>query len=53
MNAKKIVGVVAAAVVVYSLIVYPTQLAEGTRSVFGWASDGVDAVLTFMRSLFA
>lgn len=53
MNTKKVVVLVGAAVLVYSLIVYPTELAEGTRSVFGWATDGVEAVITFMRSLFA
>lgn len=50
---KKAVAIVTAAVLVYSLIVYPAQLADGTRTAFGWATDAVEAVISFMRGLFA
>jgi hypothetical protein len=50
---KKFIVIVIAAVLVYSLIVYPAQLANGTRTAFGWATDGVEAVIAFVRGVFA
>lgn len=50
---KKLVAIVGAGVLVYSLIVYPTQLADGARTAFGWATNAVEAVLSFMRNAFA
>lgn len=53
MGVKKLVAIAGVAVLVYSLIVYPTQLAEGTRATFGWATSAIEAVISFMRSVFA
>lgn len=52
MNVKKVVLLAAAAVLVYSLIVHPTQLGDGVQTVFGWIGDGIQSIFTFIRSAF-
>lgn len=39
-------------VLVYSVIVYPTELAHGARTGFGWATT-TTAVVSFLREVFA
>lgn len=53
MNANKIIGLAGAAVLVYSLIVYPVQLANGVQTAFGWLTVGVESAITFVKSVFA
>jgi hypothetical protein len=50
---KKVIAIVGAAVLAYSLIVYPAELAEGTRTALGWGADAIEAVISFMRGVFA
>jgi hypothetical protein len=51
MNAKKAILIVAAAVLVYTLIAHPTQLGDGVQDVLGWIGDGLGAIVDFMRSV--
>lgn len=51
MKVKKVLLLTAAALLVYALVVHPTELGDGVRSVLGWITDGIDAVVTFLRSV--
>jgi hypothetical protein len=52
MNAKKITILVGVAVLIYSLIVYPAQLANGVQTAIGWLETGVESAITFMHTVF-
>lgn len=52
MNVKKVLILVAVAVLVYALIVYPTQLGDGVQVVLGWITSGIEAIVAFFRSIF-
>jgi hypothetical protein len=47
---KKVLLLVAAAVLVYTLIAHPTQLGDGVQAIFGWITDGIEAVGAFLKS---
>jgi hypothetical protein len=51
MKAKRIIVLVAAAVLIYALVAHPTQLGDGVQSVLGWVGDGLGAIVDFMRSV--
>jgi hypothetical protein len=51
-DVKKVVLLIGAAVLIYTLIVHPTQLGDGVQTVLGWIGDGVDSVVSFFRSIF-
>lgn len=51
MDVKKALLLTAAAVLVYTLIVHPTQLGDGVQAIIGWITDGIEAVIAFFRSV--
>ncbi len=51
MDVKKALLLTAAAVLVYTLIVHPTQLGDGVQAVIGWITGGIEAVIAFFRSV--
>jgi hypothetical protein len=51
MNAKKVLLLVGAAVLVYTLIAHPTQLGDGVQTILGWIGDGLGAIVDFMHSV--
>jgi hypothetical protein len=51
MKAKKIIILAATAVLIYTLIVHPTQLGDGVQQILGWIGDGLGAIVDFMRSV--
>lgn len=53
MNAKKLITLVAVAFVLFFLITQPTQSATVVHNVLGWLQNGAQAIITFIRSLFA
>ncbi|TCO56547.1 hypothetical protein [Actinocrispum wychmicini] len=53
MNVKKIVLLAVVALLVFYLVTQPQQSANAVHSVLGWLKDGADAVITFVKSLFA
>jgi hypothetical protein len=50
-NAKKVILLAATAVLVYTLIVHPTQLGDGVQQLLDWIGDGLGAIVDFMRSV--
>lgn len=51
MDVKKALLLAAAAVLVYTLIVHPTQLGDGVQAVLGWITDGIEAIIAFFKSV--
>ena len=51
MKAKKVILLAATAVLIYTLIVYPTMLGDGVQAILGWVGDGLGAIVDFMRSV--
>jgi hypothetical protein len=49
-DVKKVLLLVAAAVLVYMLLAHPTQLGDGVQTVFGWITDGISAIGAFFKS---
>ncbi|MBN6041489.1 hypothetical protein [Amycolatopsis sp. 195334CR] len=50
---KKILLVGVVALVLFLLITQPTQSAEAVQTALGWLRDGAEALVTFVKSLFA
>jgi hypothetical protein len=46
-----VIGVVA--LVLFLLITQPTESAEAVQTALGWLRDGAEAIVTFVKSLFA
>ena len=53
MNAKKVLLLVGVALVLFYVITQPTQAADAVQGILGWLEDGAEAIITFMRNLFA
>ncbi|HEX2131142.1 MAG TPA: hypothetical protein VHH15_06240 [Actinophytocola sp.] len=53
MNAKKALMLVGVALVLFYVITQPGQAAEAVQGILGWLQDGAEAIITFMRNLFA
>jgi hypothetical protein len=51
MKIKKVLLLVGVAVLVYTLLAHPDQLGDGAQTLLGWVRDGIEAVLTFFRSM--
>jgi cell shape-determining protein MreC len=52
-NMKKVVIVAVVALVLFFLITRPTQSADVVHNILGWLRNGAEAIVTFVRSLFA
>lgn len=50
MNVKKVLLLVGAAVLVYTLIAHPTQLGDGVQTILGWIGDGIQSIFDFLKS---
>lgn len=53
MDAKKAMILVGVALVLFYVITQPSQAAEAVQGILGWLRDGAEAIITFMRNLFA
>ncbi len=53
MDAKKAMILVVVALVLFYVITQPTAAAEAVQGLLGWLKDGAEAIITFMRNLFA
>lgn len=53
MNVKKIITLAVVALLLFYLITQPQQSASAVHGVLGWLRDGADAIITFVKSLFA
>lgn len=52
-NLKKIIIVLVVAFVLFFLISQPTESANVVTNVLGWLKQGAEAIITFVKSLFA
>jgi hypothetical protein len=52
-NAKKVMMLVGVALVLFYVITQPAQAAEAVQGILGWLRDGAEALITFMRNIFA
>lgn len=52
-NVKKIILIAVVALLLFYLISQPQQSAQAVQSILGWLRDGAEAIITFLRSLFA
>ena len=52
-DAKKIMVLIVVAFVLFYLITQPVQSANAVHDVLGWLRDAADAIITFLKQLFA
>jgi hypothetical protein len=52
-NAKKAAILVVVALVLFYVITQPAGAADAVQGILGWLQDGAEAIITFMRNLFA
>jgi hypothetical protein len=52
-NGKKIITLAVVALLLFYLITQPQQSASAVHNVLGWLRGGADAIITFVKSLFA
>lgn len=53
MNLRKVIIVLVVAFLLFFLISQPTQSAGAVHAVLSWLKTGADAIITFVRGLFA
>lgn len=53
MDVKKLATIVVAAIVLFYVITQPTQAGQAVQDILGWLRDGAEAIITFMKSVFA
>lgn len=53
MKAKKALVLSGAALVVFYVVTQPVAAAAALNGILGWLKDGGEAIITFVRSLFA
>lgn len=53
MNVKKIVLITAVAFVLFYMVTAPTQAADAAQGAFRWLGDSAEAVIVFVRGVFA
>ncbi|MBP2324148.1 preprotein translocase subunit YajC [Kibdelosporangium banguiense] len=53
MNVKKIVLLAVVALLLFYLITQPQQSANAVQGLLGALRDGAEAIITFVKSLFA
>jgi hypothetical protein len=52
-DVKKIATLVVAAIVLFYVITQPTQAGGAVQDILSWLRDGAEAIITFMKSVFA
>ena len=53
MDVKKVATLVIAAIVLFYVITQPNQAGGAVQDILGWLRDGAEAIITFMKSVFA
>lgn len=53
MDAKRLIVLVVVALLLFMLITQPTQSATAVHNVLGWLRNGAEAIITFVRNVFA
>jgi hypothetical protein len=52
-NAQRLILLLVIALVLFYVITQPTQSAGAVHTVLGWLKNGAEALITFIRGLFA
>lgn len=52
-NAKKVIIAVVVVLLLFYVVTQPEQSADGVQTVLGWLRDGAEAIITFVKNLFA
>lgn len=52
-NVKKVLIVVVVVLALFYVITNPDGAAGGVQTVLGWLRDGAEAIITFVKNLFA
>jgi hypothetical protein len=53
MNAKKAMMLVGVALILFYVITQPAQAAEAVQGILGWLREGAEAIITFIKNVFA
>ncbi|WP_179956778.1 hypothetical protein [Amycolatopsis anabasis] len=53
MNAKKLIGIAAIALVLFFVIAQPGQAAGLVNNIIGFLRDSAESVITFVRNVFS
>jgi len=53
MNVKKVAILVGVALLLFYVITQPTQAAGMFQGILSWLRDGAEAIITFLKNLFA
>ena len=53
MDVKKVATIVIAAIVLFYVVTQPHQAGLAVQGILGWLRDGAEAIITFMKSIFA
>jgi hypothetical protein len=52
-DVKKLATLVVAGIVLFYVITQPNQAGNAVQDILGWLRDGAEAIITFMKSIFA
>jgi hypothetical protein len=52
-DVKKVATIVVAAIVLFYVITQPHQAGLAVQGILGWLRDGAEAIITFLKSIFA
>lgn len=53
MDVKKLAILAVAAIILFYVITQPTQAGQAVQDILGWLRDGAEAIITFLKSVFA
>jgi hypothetical protein len=53
MKAKKVFMIVGVALIAFYVITQPGPAAEAVQGLLGWLRDGAEAIITFVKNVFA
>jgi hypothetical protein len=53
MKAKKVLMLVAVALILFYVITQPGPAAEAVQGILGWLREGAEAIITFVQNVFA
>jgi hypothetical protein len=52
-NGKKIAVLAVVGIILFYVITQPTQAGQAVQDILGWLRDGAEAIITFLRNVFA
>jgi hypothetical protein len=52
-DVKKFAIIAVAGIVLFYVVTQPTAAGQAVQDILGWLRDGAEAIITFMKSIFA